>query len=133
MFPLPTAWTYETGLPPKARIPEFRDSAIPVISGTGAKIVYSSTPLYRSKEPVPVPRCCTGTFRYLDRPERPKHGLRQSHRQGRQGFRGVSTPSYLRLSQQISQPYRVCLCYLTYEQGYYLSLVHSIHSSLHQL
>ena len=33
----------------------------------------------------------------------------KAHRQGRQGFRGVSTPSHHRLSQQISQSYRVLL------------------------
>ena len=32
----------------------------------------------------------------------------------------MSTPSYHRLSQQISQLYRVCLCYLAYELEYYL-------------
>ena len=31
----------------------------------------------------------------------------EAHRQGHQGFRGVSTPSHCRLSQQISQLYRV--------------------------
>ena len=45
---LPSALTYEAVLPPKAKIPGFRDSAVPVISGTGADTVYSSTPHYGS-------------------------------------------------------------------------------------
>ena len=57
----------------------------------------------------------------------------EAHRQGRQGFRGVSTPSHCRLSQQISQLYRVRFCYLAYGQEYYLILVLCIHLSLHQL
>ena len=44
MLFMPTAWTYETGLPPEARIPRFWGSAPPVISGTGADTVYFSTP-----------------------------------------------------------------------------------------
>ena len=38
----------------------------------------------------------------------------EAYRQGHQGFRGVSTPSHRRLSQQISQLYRVRFCYLAY-------------------
>ena len=57
----------------------------------------------------------------------------EAHRQGRQGFRGVSTPSHHRLSQQISQSYRVRFCYLTYGQKCYLILVLRIHSLLYQL
>ena len=57
----------------------------------------------------------------------------EAHRQGHQGSRGVSTPSHRRLSQQISQLYRVRFCYLSYGQECYLILVLRIHSSLHQL
>ena len=57
----------------------------------------------------------------------------KAHRQGRQGFRGGSTPSHHRLSQQISQLYRVCFCYLAYGQECYLIMVFRIHLSLHQL
>ena len=44
MFPLLTARTYEEGLPSKARIPGFRDSAIPFSYGTGADAICFSTP-----------------------------------------------------------------------------------------
>ena len=56
----------------------------------------------------------------------------EARRQGHQGFKGVSTPSHRRLSQQISQLYRVRFCYPTYGQECYLILVLRIHSSLHQ-
>ena len=59
-------------------------------------------------------------------------GEDETHRQGNQGSRGVSTPSHRRLSQQISQLYRVRFCYLAYGQKSYLILVLHIHSSLHQ-
>ena len=52
----------------------------------------------------------------------------EAHRQGHQGFRGVSTPSHRRLSQRISQLYRVHFCYLAYAQECYLIMVHRIHS-----
>ena len=55
------------------------------------------------------------------------------HRQGHQGFKGMSKPSYRRMSQQISQLYRVRFCYLAYGQECYLILVRRIHSLLHQL
>ena len=51
---------------------------------------------------------------------------------GTSGIRGVSTPSHRRLSQHISQLYRVRFCYLAYEQECYLILVRRIHSLLHQ-
>ena len=38
----------------------------------------------------------------------------EAHKQGRQEFRGVSTPSHSWLSQQISQLYRVHFVYLVY-------------------
>ena len=57
----------------------------------------------------------------------------RAHRSGHQGFRGVSTTSYHRLSQQISQLYKVCFYYPAYGQGYYLILVHRIHSSMHHV
>ena len=44
MLLLPSLWTYEAGLPTEAWIPRFWAGAIPVISGTGADTIYSSTP-----------------------------------------------------------------------------------------
>ena len=64
------------GLPPKARIPRFRDNAVLVISGIGAYTVYSFTPQCGSEELVPVPGCSTGAFDYIDRLKRPKYGSR---------------------------------------------------------
>ena len=57
----------------------------------------------------------------------------EAHRQGRQEFRGVSKPSHRRLSQRISQLYRVRFCFLANGQECYLILVLRIHLSLHQL
>ena len=57
----------------------------------------------------------------------------EAHRQGRQEFKGVSTLSHRRLSQQISQLYMVRFCYLAYGKECYLILVRRIHSLLHQL
>ena len=57
----------------------------------------------------------------------------EAHRQGHQGFRGLSMPSHRKLSQQISQLYRVGFCYLAYGQECYLILVRCILSLLHQL
>ena len=57
----------------------------------------------------------------------------EAHRMGHQGFRGVSMPSHRRLSQQISQLYKVRFCYLAYGLECYLILVLRIHSLLHQL
>ena len=44
MLLLPSAWTYEMGLPTEAWIPEFWAGAVLVISGTGVDTIYSSTP-----------------------------------------------------------------------------------------
>ena len=44
MLFMSTTWACETGLPSKTRIPGFRDSVLPVTSGTGSDIIYSSTP-----------------------------------------------------------------------------------------
>ena len=74
MFPLPTTQTYEAGLPQEAGIPGIRDNAVPVIYGTGADTVYSSTPQYGSEEPILVAGCYTGAFRYTGRLERLGHG-----------------------------------------------------------
>ena len=74
MLFLPSAWTYEAGLPLKVGIPGFRDNAVLVISVTGEDTVYSSTPQYWSEELVSVLGCCTSTSYYTDRPERPGYG-----------------------------------------------------------
>ena len=73
-------------------------------------------------------------------PHRQARGVRawvkpedRAYRLRHQGFRDVSTPSRHRLSHKISQLYSICFCYLAYAQGYYLTRVHRIHSSLHQL
>ena len=57
LLPLPSTWEYLAGLPLKASIPGFWDSAVPVICGTGADIVYSSPPQCGLEEPVSVLRC----------------------------------------------------------------------------
>ena len=44
MLPLPTARTYEEGLPPETGIPRFGDGAVPVSWGTGADTVCFSIP-----------------------------------------------------------------------------------------
>ena len=44
MLLLPSAWTYEAGVPMEAWIPGFRAGAVPVISGTDADIVCSFSP-----------------------------------------------------------------------------------------
>ena len=62
MLLLPSAWTYEARLPTEVWIPGFWADAVPVISGTGADTVYSSTPQYGSKEPILVVECYTSTF-----------------------------------------------------------------------
>ena len=45
MLFLSIAWACEKGLAPESGIPRFRGSVLPVTSGTGSDIVYSSTPL----------------------------------------------------------------------------------------
>ena len=44
MLFLPSALTFEAGLPSEARIPKLWDSAVPVISGTGTDAVCSFSP-----------------------------------------------------------------------------------------
>ena len=129
MLPLPATQTHEKGLPSETGIPRFWDSTIPVSGRTGEDTVYSSTTRYRPKEPVSVSGSYTGTSHFTGRFERPEYGYRQGH----QGFKGVSTPSHRRLSQQISQLYRVRFCYIAYGQECYLILVLRIHSLLHKL
>ena len=68
---LPTARTYEEGLPPETGIPGFWDSAVLVSGRIGEDTLYSSTDRYRPEEPVSVSRSCTGTSRNTGRPERP--------------------------------------------------------------
>ena len=92
MLPLPAAQTYEEGLPPETGILGFRDSAVPVNGGTGTDTVRSSISQYGPKEPVSVPRCCTGTFCYTGKPEGPDYGLRQ--RTGPIGPSGIQRRVY---------------------------------------
>ena len=69
MFPLPTAWTYETGLPPDTGISGFWDSTVPISCRTGEDTVHSSIHSYGSEEPISVTGCYTSTFDSTDRPE----------------------------------------------------------------
>ena len=57
----------------------------------------------------------------------------QGPQAGTSRVHGVSTPSHRRLSQRISQLYRVRFCYLVYGKECYFILVLRIHSLLHQL
>ena len=57
----------------------------------------------------------------------------KAHRLGLQGPKGVSTPSHLRLSLQISPLFKVHFYSLAYGQEYCLILVHLIHSLLHHV
>ena len=128
MPPLSADQTYE-GLPLETRIPGFRVSTVPVSGRTGEDTVYSSTARYRLEEPVSV----LGVTQQARESRLGAEVEDEAHRQGHQGFRGVSTPLYRWLSQQISQLYRVRFCYLAYGQECYLILVRHIHSSLYQL
>ena len=76
MFLLLSAWAYETGVPAEAWISAFWADTVPVISGTCADTVCSSTPQYGSEEPISVPGCCTSTSRRTYRPEGSGHGSR---------------------------------------------------------
>ena len=76
MLLLPSALTYEAGLPTEVWIPGFWAGAVPVISGTDVDTVYSSTPQYGSKEPVLVVECYTSTFGSTDRSEGSDYGSR---------------------------------------------------------
>ena len=76
MFLLPLAWTYKAGLPAKVGISWFWAVTIPVISGTSAGTIYSSTSQYGSEEPVSVTKCYTSTFDSTDRSEGPNYGSR---------------------------------------------------------
>ena len=61
---------------PQARIPEFWDSAILIISGTCADAVCSSLPQHRPRENMSVPECCTSTYYFADGPYGLRHGSR---------------------------------------------------------
>ena len=76
MLLLPSAWTYEAGLPTEVWIAGFWADTVPVISGTGADTVYSSTPQYWSEEPVLAVECYINTFGSTDRLEGPDYGSR---------------------------------------------------------
>ena len=133
MLPFPEARTYEEGLPPETRIPEFRDSVVPVSGGTGEDTKYSSTAQYKQEELALVSGSFNGHLPLHRQARLWVEAEDKAHRQGRQGFRGVSKPSHHRLSQQINQLYRVHFFYLAFGQEFYLILVHRIHSLLHQL
>ena len=136
MFPLPVAWTYEAGLPQEEGILGFPDNAVLVICGIGTdtglflhtlvRVQGTSTSLKVLHRRLPLHRQAREARVWAEAEER-------AYRPRHQKFRGVSTPSHHWLTQRINQLYRVRFCYLAYGQGYYLILVHHIHSSLHQL
>ena len=74
MLPLPSSWTDEAEFPSQARIIGFWISVFPAISGTGANTVRSFLPQHGPEEQISVSRCCTSTYYYADRLERPRHG-----------------------------------------------------------
>ena len=76
MLLLPSAWTYEAGLPTEVWIAGFWAGAVPVISGIGTDTVYTSIPQYGSEEPVLVVECYTSTFGSTYRLEGPYYGSR---------------------------------------------------------
>ena len=136
MLPLPAAQTYEEGLPLRDKDPRVSGQHSPSqrwdrrgysiflhspVQARGASIsfreLHGHLPLHRQAREARLWAEVDG----------------EAHRQGHQGFRGVSMSSHHRLSQQISQLYRVRFCYLAYGQECYLILVLRIHSLLHQL
>ena len=134
VLPLSAAWTHEEGLPPETGIPGFWDGTVPVSSRTGDDTVCSSTARYRPEGPVSVSGSYTGTPHFTAGPRGQSMGRGRGRgpQAGTSGVQGVSTPSHRRLSQQISQLYRVRFCYLAYGLECYLILVLRIHSLLHQ-
>ena len=64
-------------MPSETGIPGFRDSTVLVSGGKGTDTVCSSISQYGPGEPGSVPGSCTGTSRYIGRPERPGYELRQ--------------------------------------------------------
>ena len=83
MLLLPSALTYEAGLPLKARIPGFRAGAVLVINRIGADTVCSFSPRYGSEEPLSIARFYASTFDNTNRSEGPDYGSRS-----RIGFTG---------------------------------------------
>ena len=136
VFLVPPAWTLETGFPLKVGIPELWDTVVPVISGACTNPVCSSLPRHGPGKTVSVPGCCKSTHCFADMPYGPRHGSRLRKRLTDLEFqrpRGVSTPSHLKLSLQISRSFRVHIYYFAYGQEYCLILVHLIHSLLHHV
>ena len=76
MFPVPPAWTLETGLPSETRILGLWDTLILVISGTCVDSGCSSLPHYELGEPVSIPGCYISTYYFVDRLDGSGHGLR---------------------------------------------------------
>ena len=76
MLLLPSAWTYEEGLPTEVGIPGFLAGAGPVISGTGADLGCSFSLRCESEEPVSIAGCYPSAFSSTDRLEGPGYGSR---------------------------------------------------------
>ena len=89
MLLLPSAWTYEAGVPTEAWIPGIQADAIPVISKTGADTVCSFSPRYGSEEPLSIVGCYASTFGSTDKPEGPEYGLRSGTSLIGQDFRDL--------------------------------------------
>ena len=90
MFLLPSAWTYEAGLPVEAGILGFWVGSVLVISGTGTDTVCSLLPRYGSEEPVSVIECYANTFDSTHMLEGPEYGLRSSTGPTSQDFEDLS-------------------------------------------
>ena len=89
MLLLPSAWTYEAGLPTEAGIQGFWVGLVPVINGTGADTVCSFSPRYGSEEPVSVAECYASTFGSRDRPKGLEYGSRSGTRLTGQDFKDL--------------------------------------------
>ena len=122
MLFLPSAWTFEAGLPLETRFPRLWDTSVPFISGTGADTVCSLSPQCGLEEPASVSRCCTRAFCYT---KRPGYGSRSRTRLTSRDFKdpGECLLHHTTIIQ--------CFCYLASRLRYCLIMVHRILLWLH--
>ena len=124
MLLLPSAWTYEVGLPTEVWIPGFWADAVLVISGTGTYSLFLHTPVWVKG----ISFSCRVLYKNL-RQHRQVRGAGlwievrdRAYRPGLWGPRGVSTPLYHKLGVQISRLCRVhfhtCICCLMHHVHY---------------
>ena len=136
MFPLLTARAYEAELPLKGRDPSVLGQCSPNhLWERHGHSLFLHTPV-RVRGTSTIPRVLHRRLQLHGQAKGARVWAEvedKAYMLGHQGFRGVSPPSHHQLTQRINQSYRVHFCYLAYSQGYYLILVHRIHSSLHQL